>query len=189
MDTQSESLKASGRLPSGNVKGMWEAAEFEVCLKAAEQGRAAAQYNLGVYYLNGHGVAKDEVEAAKWCLKAAEQGHAAAQYNLGVHYENGRGVAKDEDEAAKWYRKAAEQGDEEAVIKLRQLNREYAAHAPTPLQIIYDKAAFGFAGIAGIAIGIGLFVFLILVLMEIFGGSGNSQYEDPWNEEPMLSPR
>ena len=54
--------------------------------KAAEQNDAEAQYNLGVCYANGQGVAKDEVEAVKWYRKAAEQNYAAAQYNLGVCY-------------------------------------------------------------------------------------------------------
>ena len=34
--------------------------------KAADQGFAAAQYNLGGMYYRGEGVAKDEVEAVKW---------------------------------------------------------------------------------------------------------------------------
>ena len=78
--------------------------------KAAEQGYASAQYNLGVLYENGDGVPKDAAEAALWYRKAAEQGYASAQYNLGVLYENGDGVPKDAAEAALWYRKAAEQG-------------------------------------------------------------------------------
>ena len=59
--------------------------------KAAEQNLAEAQYNLGVCYYNGEGVAKDEVEAVKWFRKAAEQNYARAQYNLGVCYERGDG--------------------------------------------------------------------------------------------------
>ena len=46
--------------------------------KAAEQGNAAAQYNLGVYYYNGEGVPQSYTEAVKWFKKAAEQGHAKA---------------------------------------------------------------------------------------------------------------
>jgi len=34
--------------------------------KAAEQGHVKAQYNLGVALDDDKGVAKDEVEAAKW---------------------------------------------------------------------------------------------------------------------------
>jgi hypothetical protein len=44
--------------------------------KAAEQGHAEAQVQLGVLYSNGLGVAANTAEATKWLLKAAEQGHA-----------------------------------------------------------------------------------------------------------------
>ena len=46
---------------------------------AAEQGNAAAQYNLGVMYDKGEGVPQDDAEAVKWYRLAAEQGAAAAQ--------------------------------------------------------------------------------------------------------------
>ncbi len=78
--------------------------------KAAEQGDADAQNNLGDCYKNGWGVPQDYSEAVKWYRKAAEQGNVFAQYNLGVCYKNGRGVPLDYSEAVKWYRKAAEQG-------------------------------------------------------------------------------
>ena len=86
--------------------------------KAAEQNDAAAQYNLGVCYYDGDGVAKDYVEAVKWFRKAAEQNYAAAQYSLGLCYAEGQGVAKDQAEAAKWYRKAAEQNYAGAQYRL-----------------------------------------------------------------------
>jgi TPR repeat protein len=105
MDTQSESLPASERLPSDNEKKV-----FESCLKAAEQGDAAAQFNLGFYYANGRGVAKDEVEAAKWYRKGAEQGYALAQNNLALCYHNGTGVIQNSIEALNWFEKAAAQG-------------------------------------------------------------------------------
>ena len=80
--------------------------------KAAEQGHAQAQCDLGWMYDNGHGVPKDCTEAMKWFRKAAEQGHAVAQCSLGNMYTDGRGVfvLKDYAEAVKWYRKAADQG-------------------------------------------------------------------------------
>ena len=40
----------------------------------AEQGHAAAQYNLGLMYDNGEGVAQDDGKAVKWYRLAAEQG-------------------------------------------------------------------------------------------------------------------
>jgi len=42
---------------------------------AADSGDSAAQYNLGVCYENGSGVAKDEAEALNWYKKAATQGN------------------------------------------------------------------------------------------------------------------
>jgi TPR repeat protein len=86
--------------------------------KAAEQGNAGAQFNLGFCYAYGQGVVKNEAEAVKWYRKAAEQGDAFAQFSLGIRYANGQGVAKDEAEAVKWYRKAAEQGNAGAQFSL-----------------------------------------------------------------------
>ena len=63
---------------------------------AAEQGFAAAQFNLGFMYANGRGVAQDDAEALRWYHLAAEQGVAEAQRNLGGMYANGRDGARDE---------------------------------------------------------------------------------------------
>jgi len=93
-------------------------ASLEADLKAAEQGDAVGQYNLGVRYATGEGVPEDAAEAVKWYRMAAEQGYAIAQYNLGVMYANGEGVPEDDAEAAKWYRKAAEQGYVDAQFNL-----------------------------------------------------------------------
>ncbi len=86
--------------------------------KAAEQGHASAQYNLGVCYEDGQGVPRDFSEAVKWYRKAAEQGYTFAQYNLGKCYYYGWGVTKNYSEAVKWYRKAAEQGYIDAQLTL-----------------------------------------------------------------------
>jgi TPR repeat protein len=50
--------------------------------KAADQGQAKAQYNLGVMYANGKGVLKDDKQAVYWYQKAADQGQAKAQSNF-----------------------------------------------------------------------------------------------------------
>ena len=42
--------------------------------KAAEQGHAQAQFNLGVCFLTGQGVEQDLARAVHWYTKAAEQG-------------------------------------------------------------------------------------------------------------------
>jgi len=74
--------------------------------KAADQGDANAQTNLGLMYEYGCGVDKSESKAKKWYQKAANQGLARAQYNLGDLYHNVRFYS----EALKWFEKAADQG-------------------------------------------------------------------------------
>jgi S1-C subfamily serine protease len=116
--------------------------------RAAEQGNAPAQYNLGLCYSDGYVVPnppdpvdaimsfpdkiinlglstlgvvsadKKAAEAVKWFRKAAEQGNADAQNKLGCCYAEGRGLKKEPVEAAKWYRRAAEQGNAPAQYNL-----------------------------------------------------------------------
>lgn len=86
--------------------------------KAAEQGYAKAQNNLGFSYEQGRGVEKNLEEALKWYHKAAEQGLGAAQNNIGMCYKNGRGVTKDLTEAVKWLRKAAENDNSSGLFNL-----------------------------------------------------------------------
>jgi TPR repeat protein len=47
--------------------------------KAAEQGRAEAQYNLGVMYYHGKGVDQSDSMAMRWYAKADAQGFEGAQ--------------------------------------------------------------------------------------------------------------
>lgn len=48
-------------------------------LKAAEQGDALAQYNLGLMYYHGHGVPQSYINAYLWVLLSAAQGDMFAQ--------------------------------------------------------------------------------------------------------------
>ena len=48
---------------------------FEFYLAAAEQDVAQAQYNVGVYYMNGIGsLEKDEIKSKEWLDKAHKNG-------------------------------------------------------------------------------------------------------------------
>jgi TonB family protein len=76
----------------------------------AEQGNVAAQYSLGLFYRNGTGVARDDVQSVMWFRKAAEQGHANAENNLGLMYIDGRGVPKDFSQAEIWFERSALSG-------------------------------------------------------------------------------
>jgi hypothetical protein len=53
--------------------------------KAANQGDAAAQYNLAGMYATGEGTARDLAEARKWMQKAAASGDADAREWLAAH--------------------------------------------------------------------------------------------------------
>ena len=83
---------------------------FADWLDLAQKGRAEAQYNVGLMYLSGQGVAKDARAAVGWLAKAAVQNDADAQFNLGALYAKGEGVEKNEVEAARWFGMAAKNG-------------------------------------------------------------------------------
>ena len=74
--------------------------------KAAEQGDAEAQLNLGNAYSKGAGVAKDLTKAAKWYRKAAEQGNYDAMLALVKAYRKGEGVPKDDRLADYWLKQS-----------------------------------------------------------------------------------
>jgi TPR repeat protein len=106
----------------GVAKDYVEAAKWY--RRAAEQGFAMAQNDLGVCYRNGEGVTRDAVEGAKWYRQAAKQGDATAQYYLGACYVQGEGVAKDYVEGHKWFSLAGHQGVENAKTNLFLVEKE-----------------------------------------------------------------
>jgi TPR repeat protein len=86
--------------------------------KAAEQGYAPAQSNLGTLYLYARGVTQDDNEAVIWFRKAADQGDAVAEFLLGNQYANGKGAPEDHSEAIIWFQKAAGQHHPVAMLYL-----------------------------------------------------------------------
>ena len=65
----------------GHQSGFSESQDIDQLRKAADQGDALAQYNLGVAYAAGEGVPEDDREAVKWYRKAADQGLGLAQHH------------------------------------------------------------------------------------------------------------
>ena len=84
----------------------------------AEQGKAAAQFNLGYLYANGRGVRRDDAQAVNWYRKAANQGLPIAQYYLGLAIKYGDIGSPDPVEAARWFRRSAEQDYHRAQYEL-----------------------------------------------------------------------
>ena len=121
------------------------AADFSQNQRLANQGNAAAQYNLGVMYYKGDGIPQNQSKAIEWFQRAAAQGHIKAesnlkvmstnaaveilrkaanqgdqraQYSLGLIYQTGESVHQDSAKAIDWYTKAANQGNAEAQAML-----------------------------------------------------------------------
>jgi hypothetical protein len=95
--------------PLGTVVQRWTITEYRT---AAEQGNMSAQNELALMYLQGRGVAVDNVQAVYWFRKAAEQGHTGAAIQAAsIYWKGAKDVPKDEMQAAVWFLKAAEQGD------------------------------------------------------------------------------
>ena len=101
-------------------------------LPLAEQGRPSAQFNIALMYELGHGVARSEVEAARWYLAAAKGGDVASQLKIGTLYEAGTGVVKDIGSASFWYGETA-RGSEKDADAARQA-RERLAKLPREFQ-------------------------------------------------------
>jgi TPR repeat protein len=118
--------------------------------KAAEQGNAQAEANLGFMYEKGRGeLPKNDAEAVRWYLGLMyEKGRGGLAKNQRKRSggsprrlsratlrakptwaswsENGLGgLAKDEAEAVRWYTEAAQQGDLPAQRSLTRLHRTW----------------------------------------------------------------
>ncbi len=102
--------------------------------RAAEQGDARAQFDLGVMYNIGKGVPHDDAAAA-WSRKAAEQGHGFAQHSVGLMYFNGRGVPRDYVQAHMWLNLALARG-----VDHSRRDRDIVAEQMTPADISKARA-------------------------------------------------
>ncbi len=80
-------------------------------MKAAQQGHAPGQNNVGQVLEKGlGGVAVDQKAALDLYLKAAQQGYTGAQCNAGSCYFFGKGTPQDYNQALAWFRKASAPG-------------------------------------------------------------------------------
>jgi len=103
---------------------------------SAEQGKAEAQYQLGLMYDGGVGVEENDGEALKWYRLAAEQGYAKAQYNLGMMYYFGKGAPQDRVTGYQWVILAADRGEKAAKDAMEELAKKISGE-----QISKAKAA------------------------------------------------
>src|SRR5258708_3163112 len=140
---------AGGDHPSSNSRllanqaALTEVKEVEELRKAAKEGDALAQLNLGLCYGNGRGVTKDTALAITWFRTSAEQGFAEAQYTLGCCRNGDDGFPKDSNEAVKWWERAASQGhaDAQYCLGLSYSVGEGVAKDPAEAAKWWKKAA------------------------------------------------
>lgn len=105
----------------GTAKNARQAAEWYE--KAAAQGHAGSQAQLGLMYDTGMGgLAKNEQRAAQLYQQAASAGDPTGQFYLGMSYAGGAGaLPKNGARAAEWFAKAADQGHVRAQTQLGKL--------------------------------------------------------------------
>ena len=84
----------------------------------AERGSIQQQIELAAAYLAGHGVPRDEKQAAYWYEKAANAGDPGAQQQIGYFYQAGIGVERDPARAAQWFERAVAGGLISAKVNL-----------------------------------------------------------------------
>lgn len=75
--------------------------------KAAAQGYAPSESNLGWAYFSGKGVQQNYSKAVYWYKKAALQGYIQAEINLGAAYNHGKGVKINYSKAVYWFKMAS----------------------------------------------------------------------------------
>jgi uncharacterized protein len=92
--------------------------QLQALIKHAQEGKASAQALLGVAYMVGVRVPKDDTLAMHWFLKAARKKEPIALNNLGLLYFHGRGTKPDYVEAAKFFRAASAEGNSSAQFNL-----------------------------------------------------------------------
>lgn len=104
-----------------------------------------AQYQLGVRYQFGRGIAKNLKLAAKCYQRAAELGHAPSQVAFALMCQEGDGIPKDIERAAYWYQVAAgqEDPDSNALCNFARLNETgEGVEENLPLAVmLYEQAA------------------------------------------------
>lgn len=106
---------------------------FASLTQAALNGDDKASANLGVFYHEGIGVARNYTEALRWLTQAATHGNTQAQFNLAIMYAKGEGTAKNPALSQRWMEKAALDGSADAQFALGIM---YANKSD------YNKAAF-----------------------------------------------
>jgi TPR repeat protein len=106
----------------------------------AERGDPDAQYNLGVMYHLGHGVAVDHKAAFSWYRRAADKGVGVAMGNLAILYVSGAKSTTDFVQAYKWFTLAVERIPDPGMRQSMAQNRQLISANMTRAQVEAGEA-------------------------------------------------
>jgi TPR repeat protein len=95
-----------------------------VLRKSAEAGDRLGMLNLSLFYREGLGGFRNDLQAAQLARRAAdsEPPLGRAMNEVGYYYETGRGVTRDLNEARAWYGKSAARGYQPGRNNAARLN-------------------------------------------------------------------
>lgn len=116
-------------------------AVFLRTLKSARLGLPDAQYEVGLMYANGIGVAQDFKQAIHWIRLSAERGHVSAQYLLATRYASGVAIERSEHQAFIWFLRAAAQSHPKAYFRMGKLHS--TAHPEAAFACFMKAAELG----------------------------------------------
>lgn len=85
---------------------------FRAFKRLARKDHTEAQFQLGMLYIFGKGVAQDVEQGIEWLKRSAQNGSYLAANELGQIYISGRGVEPNEQEAIKWLELATQLAEE-----------------------------------------------------------------------------
>ncbi len=107
---------------SGSVKHGIEPNHIEALKwfeRAAEKGKAEAQFQTALMYMKGYGTEVDDQKAFVWLEKAAYKGHGSSELLYGMLR-----LAEDSESGIKWLKKSAKHGSKHANFVLGLLHLE-----------------------------------------------------------------
>ena len=133
-------------LSAGPDSGQSDSSEdekFSDTERRAREGDPREQCNLGVFYLQGRGVQRDDIKGFQWMKKAAEAGDGLAQLNLAALYERGRGVRRNAKLSVSMLEQAFANGQSEAgyLLGLRYLYGNGVDQVPEEARKLWEKSA------------------------------------------------
>lgn len=102
---------------------VWSRGEKDAAEKACNGGDPVACHGLGLMYLYGVKIAKDEAAAVGMFTKSCDAGDAAGCNSLAGRYLNGEGVTKDAARAADLFSKSCDKGEAISCSDLAELYR------------------------------------------------------------------